>query len=189
MTDEIMRDLVSKHDATIDSLVSSVEHLVKSQTETNKRLEEISGLLSKQVVISNKLENLDKELVTSFKRVHNRIDELDTVQKSDSGCSSVRLLNKDVLALTKDTSRLVKILEKHDTKLEEITKQQDAYPSTTAIRWGVGIIVAYSITFGTYVSQSISGLSRTDARVLTLLERDIRDTAKLMEHTKLEIPK
>ena len=179
MTDEIMRDLVTKHDAVIGSLVTSVEHLVSSQTETNKRLEEISRLLAKQVIISNKLETLDKELSDSFNRVHRRIDEIDTIQKSENGCSSIRLLTKDTEALTKDTLRLLGVTEDQRLHLEAINKVQAAYPSTTIIKWGVGLLIAYSITFGTYVTQSINGLARTDERVMTLLERDIKDTASL----------
>jgi hypothetical protein len=186
MTDDIMRDLVTKHDAVITSLVSSVEHLVQSQTDTNKKLEEITKLLSQQTLLSTKLEQMDKELVESFKRVHHRIDEVDNLQKSDLGCNSVRLLTKDIESLTKDTMRLVGLVEDHRQNLEMVKKIQNGYPSTTAIRWGIGVLIAYSITFGTYVVQSIGGLSQTDARVLTLLERDIRDTAILMEHLKVK---
>jgi len=186
MTDDIMKDLVTKHDAVITSLVASVEHLVKSQTDTNKKLEEITKLLTKQVLLSNRIEAMDKELTESFKRVHHRIDDMDKLQKSDNGCNSVRLLTKDIEALTRDTIRLVGSVEDQRQHLEAMQKIQTSYPSTTAIRWGVGILIAYSITFGTYVVQSISGLTQTDARVLTLLERDIRDTAILMDNLKIK---
>lgn len=179
MTDDIMRDLVAKHDGVITSLVASVEHLVTSQTETNKRLEEISKFLAKQVLLSNRLETMDKELAASFNRVHTRMDEMDTIQKSENGCNSVRLLTKDIETITKDVSRLTTAVENNVTSVASITEVQNKYPSTVAIRWGVGILILYSITFGTYVTQSINGLYRTDERLITLLDRDIKDTAIL----------
>ena len=36
MTDEVLRDLVLKHENTIDNLTKSVESLVESNVETNK---------------------------------------------------------------------------------------------------------------------------------------------------------
>jgi len=181
MTDEIMRELVTKHDAVIGNLVTSVEHLVSSQTETNKRLEEISKFLAKQAVFSNKLEMMDKDLIESFKRVHSRIDEIDAIQKSESGCNSMKLLNKDLDSVAKDTTRLIGIVEEHRIEIENISKVQATYPSTNAIRWGIGLLLVYTITFGTYVVQSLNSLTTTDARITTLLERNIVDTGKLME--------
>jgi len=181
MTDDIMRDLVAKHDGVITSLVASVEHLVTSQTETNKRLEEISRFLAKQVVFGNKLEEMDRNLNESFKRVHCRIDEIDSIQKSDKGCNSVRLLTKDVESITKDTTRLLGNVEEHRMNIESIDKK--VIPRVV-LMWVVGIGISYSVMFGTYTVQTFNKIDKTNATLTTMIKRDVKDISKLMDKTK-----
>jgi len=206
MTDDVMKELVTKHDTVIEQLVTSnahivtsVEHLVATNKETNKnqlatnnRLEEISKYLAKQAVFNNKLETMDKEVQESFnrrdiaklesdRRIHERIDEVTTVQKSEKGCNSVRLLTKDVESLTREMTRLVGKEEEHRLKVEHLEAQRAADVSPTTAKWAVGLIVAYSIMFGTYVVQSINGLNNTNTKVLSMLNRDMKDTDKLMK--------
>ena len=191
MTEEAMKDLLLKHDTAIQKFAQSIEHLAQAQSdtsreikETGRRLEEITKYLAKQQVFSSKLEAMDRELVDSFKRVHKRIDDIETTQRSDAGCSSVKLINRDVAALTKEVNRLVGIVEEHRLNLERLDRAQARSISPTAMRWAAGFIVAYLISFGTYVVQTFNRLERTDAKLTTLLERDIKDTAKLMERIK-----
>ena len=181
MTDDVMRDLVTKHDTVITNLVSSVEHLVSSQTETNKRLEEITKFLTKQVVFSNKLENMDRDVAESFKRVHSRMDEIDDVQKSSRGCSSVRLLTKDLESLTKEVDRLVENMNSNREYVEAVDKQVSEMLSPSLLKWVGGFIILYTVTFGTYVVQSFNTLDKTNTSIRTLLDRDMKDTSLLME--------
>ena len=206
MTDEAMRELVTKHDTVIQQLVvsnsqivTSVEHLVEAQKESNERqlainsrLEEISKFLAKQAVFSTKLETMDIEVRESFKRrdeskvesdrrIHARIDEIVATQKSDNGCNSVRLLTKDVEALTKEYVRVVGDVIEHRTRVEKLEAHRVADISPTTVKWAAGLIVAYSIMFGTYVVQSINGLNSTNTRITSMLNRDVKDTDKLMK--------
>jgi len=151
MTDEATKALVLKHDTDIDNLVESVKDLIKSNVETNHRLEEISKYLAKQAVFDTKLDNMDRELTESFKRVHNRIDELDGVQNSTTGCTSVQLLNRDVSSVTKDVSRLVEAIEKRQSDIDNIKTSLDSIPSASTIRWAIGLLVVYVVLFGSYV--------------------------------------
>ena len=186
MTDDVMKDLVTKHDATITQLVSSVEHLVRSQTTTNERLEEISKFLAKQVVFSSKLETMDKDISDSFsrrdqskldsdKRIHRRIDEIETTQKSDNGCNSVRLLTKDIESLTKDVTRLIAHDAERSTSLEELDKKVDKYPSNKVIITISIVVIGYMIIFGTYVVQSLIKFDTTTAKLSVMLDRDMAD--------------
>jgi len=185
MTDDTMKDLVTKHDLTITQLVQSVEHLVTAQTETNKRLEEISGFLAKQAVFTSRLETMDKELRDSFKRVHKRVDEIENLQKTDTGCNSVKLLHKDVESLTKDTTRLVGAVEENRIMYEKLKSTQDKSPPPALIKWVISLMLAYSIMFGTYVVQTFSKLEQTNALIVTKLERDIKDTMVLSELVRI----
>ena len=179
MTDETMKDLVNKHDLSIAQLIQSVDHLVTTQAETNKRLEEISSFLSKQTIIASKIETIDREIADSFKRVHLRIDEIDSIQKNDNGCNSVRLLNKDLESITKDISRLLLVVDSQRIMYESIKSEIDRGVNPAVIKWIAGLIVAYSVMFGTYVVQSFAMLEKTNARLIIKLDRDIEDTKKL----------
>ena len=185
MTDEVMKDLVTKHDTTIAQLALSVEHLVSSQAETNTQLKDISKYLAKQAVFSTRFEDMNRELTDSFKRVHLRIDEIDNIQKNEHGCNSVRLLTKDIESLTKDTIRLVGIGEDHRQHIEALQKVQSGYPSTLMIRSVLGIVFLYLVSFGVYVVQSINNLALTEVKIAALVDRDIIDIGKLEK--KVEI--
>jgi len=206
MTDEAMKDLVSKHDKVIEDLVTSnakivasVELLVEAQKEsnerqmaTNSRLEEISKYLAKQAVFSTKLETMGKEVREGFKRrddvilentrrIHARIDEIENIQKSGDGCNSVRLLTKDVETLNREFVRMSGTETEQRARIEKIETGKAADVSPTTIKWAVGLIIAYSIMFGTYVVQSINTLDRSNTKIISMLTRDMKDTDKLMK--------
>ena len=191
MTEEALRELVLQHDTSIQKFAQSIEHLAKAQSTTSqeikelsKRLEEIMTYLAKQQVFSTKLDAMDRDLVESFKRVHHRIDVIEKTQASDSGCNSVKLLNRDVMALTKEVNRLVGIVEEHRLNIESLDKANAKSVSPNYIRWAGGLLITFLVAFGTYVVQTFNKLEQTDAKISVLLERDIKDVAKLMERTK-----
>jgi hypothetical protein len=181
-----IKALVSRHDVAISQLVTSVEHLVRAQTdtnkaqlETNKKLEEISKYLAKQAVFSSRLESMDRELTDSFKRVHMRIDQVVNIQSADAGCSSVKLLHKDVESLTKDVQKLAGYTSHNRELYEDIKSTHDSMLSAATLKWTIGLVVAYSITFGTYVVKSFSSIDKVNTMLITKLDRDIDDTKVL----------
>ena len=186
-----MKDLLMQHDSAIVQLTKSIDHLVQAQStmsdelkETNKRLEEIMRFLAKQQVFQNKIDTMDRELIESFKRVHKRIDAIEQTQVSDAGCNSVKLLNRDVLALTKEVNRLVGIVEEHRLNIEKIDRVQAGAISPSSIKWFVGLLMPVLIAFGSYVVVTFAKIERTNTELGTLLKRDIKDTARLMERIK-----
>lgn len=172
MTDSTMKELVLKHEQTIESLVKSVDALVNSNSETNIRLKEISEHLYKQAVFDTKLSSLDKELTDSFKGIYSRIDELEITQNSNAGCKSVQLLSKDVKAHDKDITQLVGGLEDTKLTINNVDKSIEALPSRALITWGIGILVIYSISFGSYV---VSSLHKNDIQITKLIENVINE--------------
>ena len=182
MTDDAMKDLVTKHDATITQLVHSVEHLVQSQTETNKRLEEISKFLAKQAVFSTRLEEMDKNLYESFSRVHKRIDNIENTQTSEFGCNSVKLLNKDIISCNQSIKRLEVSTLEQKGKLELLTDQVNQIPKPSTLKWAIGILAVYSISFGTFVIDGIYK-ERAFAQRQEVINTEI--TKELLELNKL----
>ena len=176
MTDEDVKQLVTKHDLTLTQFATSIEHLVSTQVDINKRLEEISNFLTKQTIQWAKLDTMDRELAESFKRVHIRIDIIENIQKTDSGCNSVKLLHKDVESISKDVIRLTGAIEEQRIMYEHLKSNNDKAPSPALVKWVVGILIGYSVMFGTYVVQTFSAIDKTNARLVTKLDRDIEDT-------------
>ena len=174
MTDDALKDLVLKHDSEISLLANSIENqsksiesLVNSNTETNKQLKEISNHLAEQALFDNKLEAMDKELEESFKRVHKRIDDIENIQESTNGCKSVQLLNKDTQSISKDTIRLVGALEDTKNELHAIGKRIDDLPSPRVLQWGIGLVIVYLVSFGSYV---VSSLHTNEVKITKITE-------------------
>jgi len=175
----------------IEEMVVSINSLVTSQKDLTKELSSISQKLNNQDLVNNRLALLDKEVAESFKRrddsivesnkqINKRIDDIAIIQTSDNGCNSVRLLTKDVQALTRDTIRLVGVTEEHRIKIEHIDEDRAKDISPASIKWAIAIFIGYTITFGTYIVNSINALHSTDVKTLSMLNRDMKDTSKLM---------
>lgn len=199
MTDETMKDLVNEHDKIIKQLINNnmeltnnVKALVAAQTEMAKQLKSISESLTKQMFISERLENMDKEIRDSFslrdknilegqKRVFDRIAVMEKIQQSDIGCNSVRLLTKDVDNLIKEIDRIIKIDEINNNRITVLENHNASIISPATYKWTAAILISYSIMFGVYVVQSINSLSAAYKESSTLLHRDIQDTSNLMK--------
>ena len=198
MTDNELKELVNKHDAVIGQLVTSnsqivasIDNLVIAQRASNDRLSEISILLGKQDILSIKLDTMDKDIQESFnrrdvivvdsvKRLHSRIDELERIQKSDSGCSSVKLMSKDIDSNSRDIIKLTGDHEEHRIRVKHLEEHRAADISPITIKWITGMIVAYSITFGTFIVQRLDNTSTEITKISSMLERDMKDTDKIM---------
>ena len=185
-----LREVVHRHDKDIDRLVVSVDNLVHTQGETNKRLEDISKHLANSAIASNKLEQMEREIADSFKhrdrernesfkRFGEKLEAIEHIQRSDSGCQSVKLLTKDVNSMSKEHLLVMGTLEEHRIKLEHIDHHFTTMISPLTMKWVAGFIIMYSITFGSYVVNSINKLNNTDVKVTQMLTRDIKDTARL----------
>lgn len=165
MTDEAVKELVLKHDHTIESLVKSVEDLVQSNIETNKSLKEISQYLAKQAVLDTKLMSLDRELTESFQRVHGRIDNLEITQNSTVGCKSVQLLHKDVETLAHTVNQLVMDIKETKDIQNTINDKVDELPSPRVMMWIGGILIVYIVSFGSYVVNKIHTTEITNTAI------------------------
>lgn len=170
MTDDDIRNLLAKHDTTLD-------HLMVTQTETNKRLEEITKFLTKQVVFTNKLENMDRDVAETFKRVHDDINNLYKIQNSTDGCNSVRLVTKDIEALTKDIASLASTTISQQKAIKLVTEHQSNYPTPATLRWGFGLLILGALSFGGVFIQNMN----TNTVLAEIVKGNTHDTNLLME--------
>lgn len=194
MTEESLKDLVLQHDASIQKFAQSIEHLAKAQSETSaeikelgKRLEEITTYLAKQQVFSNKLDTMDRELVESFKRVHDRIDDIKQVQLSERGCQSVKLLDRDIKNCEKDVVALQKTNQKLEKKVEELTIRIDKLPQPQTLKWALSLLIMYAISFGTFVIDSVYKERSFEERQM-LINKDItKELVKLNRNINVTV--
>ena len=149
-------DKLIEHDNIIKKLVFSVEQLVSTQADTNIELKKIATFLAKQAVFSTKLEDLESNLSESSSRLNKRISNIEETQSSVFGCSSVKLVNKDITRLTEDIDKLVVAVGSINTKVESVTHKQAEALSSSTIRWILVFVITYIVGFGVYVSNSIN---------------------------------
>ena len=183
MNDDTLKELVLKHDNSIENLASSVKDLVESNKDITAQLKDIMNYLAKQQIFDNKLDNI----MESFKRVYTRLEKVEETQSNSIGCNAVQLLTKDINNLTKDVNNLTTEINSHDGYINKLDNRFSNYPTSTSVKWFLAILIGYSISFGVYVVGSIDSLNSTNAKISIMLERDIKDTAAL--YHKLEIKK
>ena len=90
MTDEAYKELTIKHDKSIDLLANSISSLADSVGATNKKIDDLLAVVSRQNVLSEKFDNLEENLKESFNRVHNKTREIERHQNVD-GCPILKV--------------------------------------------------------------------------------------------------
>jgi len=105
MTDEEYKGLVLQHDKHIDRLADSIEHIAGAMGSTNRKLEDIIDVISKQNILMEKFSNLESNLKESFGRVQEKIRNLEVVQSGD-GCAALKNAAKRVDKLENNQSKI-----------------------------------------------------------------------------------
>ena len=199
MTDETMKDLVNEHDKAIKQLTisnielsESIKTLVSSQTSINNQLQTISESLVKQLLISEKLDNMNEEIKSSFDvrdkstldvygRIFERIGLLEQTQQSSTGCNSIKLLHKDIESITKSISNTEKLENINTKRIADLENHNASSFSPSTYKWAIALLITYCAMFGIYVVQSINSLTSANKESSSLLHRDIKDTAVIMK--------
>jgi len=107
MTDQEYKGLVLQHDKHIDRLADSIEHIAGAVGSTNRKLEDIIDVISKQNILMERFSNLETNLKESFSRVHEKIRDLEVVQGGGDGCGALRNTTKRVDKLESNQSKVV----------------------------------------------------------------------------------
>ena len=110
MTDENYKDMVIQHDKHIDSLATSIESLAKGVSSTNRKLDDMIDVISKQNILFEKFTNLEENLKESFGRVHKRIEIIEATQNSKDGCQAITLIKKDVDSILTMRNLVLKVV-------------------------------------------------------------------------------
>lgn len=173
MNDKDIRDLVIKHDTHIDMLATSIEQLAIGVGSTNTKLESVIEMLAKQNVIEEKVSNMDVEAKEAFNRVYVSLRELNSMKDGD-GCKSAQQLEKDKELYDEK----LKVVNRRILDLESETKK---IISPVLLRTALGLLLIQTITFGTYIVQSIHGLE-TNNSTIQVTHTALRERVRKVEH-------
>ena len=175
MTDENYKDMVIEHDKHLDVLSGSISNLSTSMESSNQKLDTVIDALTHQNVIIERMNNMDVNISESFNRAWKRLDKLEDIDKND-GCEAAKLLKKDTEAIVDK----VRFSSKRITALETVNGLTDSISAGT-VKWVAGLLLFYSIIFGTYITSSIHDndtalqsyiASDTEARTSTVRQLD-----------------
>lgn len=153
MTNEAIRDMVISHDKHIDSLSESIRSLIATQKEGNAKIDRLVEEISKQNVLIERVNNMDRELTESFKRVHTRLDKIEDTKDGD-GCNALKIQKTVLTDVHNETVGL-------STRMKSVEDNLPKKVSWSIVQWIVAIMVGYSISFGTYIVTSIQDLEKT----------------------------
>ena len=168
MTDDQYKDMVIDHDKHIDTLAGSIENLAINVSDTNSKLGDVIEVMSHQTVLVERMNNMDNNVSESFKRAWGRLEKLE-VMVDTNGCNIAKGLAVESNAF-KD--KLVVVNKRIKGTEESVTKLSDKLNETVTgnvIRWALGLLIVYSVTFGTYVVQSIHN---TDTVIASYIAKD-----------------
>lgn len=109
MSDEDYRDMVVMHDKHIDKLALSIEHIAGAVGSTNRKLEDIIDVISKQNLLMEKFSNLESNSKEAFSRIRDEFKEIEDTHKN-TGCSFVIGVERRVGKLETTISRVMWIV-------------------------------------------------------------------------------
>ena len=149
MTDDNYKDMVIEHDKHIDMLAGSITSLSTSMDSSNSKLDTVIDALTHQNVIIERMNNMDVNISESFNRAWKRLDTLEDTTKNE-GCEAAKLVKKDTEAIADKALSA----NKRIANLETAHSLIDTVSSGT-VKWVSGLLLFYSIIFGTYVTSAI----------------------------------
>ena len=152
MTEEEHKKLSVHTDKNLEILTHSVTQLTNNVNTINSRMEDMLKLMADHNVMTERLNNMDSNMKEFSARMGERLLSLEE-SHSGSGCQAMRSAEESIKAVGKsiDTVR--------DRVKESEIKLNDTITATTT-KWLVGILIIYTVSFGTYVVQGIQGLEK-----------------------------
>lgn len=74
-----VRDMVTRHDETLNHVTQSIERLATAVEKTDDKMDKVIEALGQNAVILEKIANIDSSNKDSVNRLHKRIDDVLTV--------------------------------------------------------------------------------------------------------------
>ena len=157
MTEENYQDMVISHDKNIDILSASIASLATHVGTTNKKLDDVIDVITHQNVLVERMNNLDANVSESFTRAWDRLGKLET-SSDTTGCAPAKALVKEKEVVAEKLKVVNNRLHNVEVDVKEVSS--NSFTSTT-IRWALGLLIFYSVTFGVYVVKSQHSTDKT----------------------------
>ena len=166
----------------MSSCDENISRDILSLIETQRQLVEYLKNDNKYISLQQKLDTMDRELVESFKRVHDRVDNIDHIQSNDNGCTSVKFLKKDLIITQSSVSSLKDSVKSCQKSVSDLKIQESGVLSSNSLRWAIGMILVYLVSFGTYVVKNITKTNTDIAKLEMLTERNKNNITDVVKH-------
>lgn len=128
MTEDAIAAKITEHDIHLDKLSVAIEHLAATAADTNAQIGKTNDKIDRMVEVLS-AQNVIKE------RLNNLEDNLKESFKRVHGRAD---------SMTKDVDKINAIIE--------------SVPTPATIRWGIGILIAYTMASASYVVTHIHTL-------------------------------
>lgn len=109
MSDEDYKDMILQHDKHIEKLAIGIEHIAGAVDSTNKKLESIIDVISKQNILMEKFSNLETNSKEAFNRIRSEIQEIEHTHKH-TGCNFVVDADKRIKKLEVNQGKIAWIV-------------------------------------------------------------------------------
>lgn len=165
-------EIEEQDDINIHNILYFIKNINKSISELN-----VSSL--NKNVFEERLKIIEDKLDSNIELLNGKIENIENIQNSDSGCTSVKLLSKDVRELTKNINELVQITKSHNIDIENLKIKQESNLKVNTVKAVIFFSITYAVAFGSYVIKSINDLSKTNNEALILIHKEVKDVQKL----------
>lgn len=169
--------MVISHDKDIETLAGSIEHLALNVGETNHKLDNVIDVITQQNVLVERINNLDTNVAESFKRAWKRLESLETTAAT-GGCSIAKTATAANNLLDEKLKVVGKRISENTDNVKVLNGKVDNTITSTVVRWVMGLLVFYSIAFGTYV---VSSIHETDTLVSAYIAKDTQNSTQVRD--------
>ena len=150
MTEEEHKKLSVHTDKNLEILTHSVTQLTNNVSTINSRMEDMLKLMADHNVMTERLNNMDANMKEFSARIGNRVQLLEE-SHSGSGCQAMKSAEESIKAVNKSIDTVRGRVKENETRLT------DTISATTA-KWLAGILIVYTVSFGTYVVKDLQNL-------------------------------
>jgi hypothetical protein len=135
---------LSEHDKHIDTLSHAIEDLAATNSMTNIKIDKLVEAMGSYNVLTEKVDNISKNIVDSFTRRDDRIEVLERVQRTE-GCSKIQIADNSIRSVGKSLDAVRESLHETkiltDARMESIENKIGTFVGGTVVRWAIGLMV------------------------------------------------
>ena len=190
MQDVEIRDLVLKHEHSIETLATSISRMADSSTITNRKLDDVLEVIAKQNVLAEKMANIDVQTREGFDRLYTKHREYDEMH-ANKGCTVLQILEEkektnhakmlnDIKHLTDEVQNIVETQERGVAP--ETLKNLLTYGALALVSIGTWIVLQIA-----FLDKEISSMDAKQTEIIKNLSDKVQEMSKITEASNIRI--